>query len=260
MEQKNVVLNLCDKPAARPALIAWLLGVSALWFVGIYLIRGHYVWTIGEVDMECVLLSFIHAVVMSRWQKHAGVVYKRDWLRIFVRLFAAVSMLFFPASLLSVSLDWSDYLEMPILSTCLCLLGLFLMILPLYVHSLICNYVDGSLPFWPSFRYIRSLKSGAPVYGYEGESAFWRFLMELGDSGYGAYMNAPSEMYDSEIVPERKDMTSDYYGRHGEFKTNEQVLAHLEDMQQMSSEPGFMPDEQGYDWDEISDAKNDGFI
>jgi len=50
-------------------------------------------------------------------------------------------------------------------------------------------------------------------------------------------------------------------GRDDPFATNDRIRANMEDMQQFASgDPGFNPYDHGYDWDEISDAGNDGYF
>lgn len=72
------------------------------------------------------------------------------------------------------------------------------------------------------------------------------------DSGYD---------YDSRSRSEYSSMTSNYYGKHGEFDTNDRMRANMEDMEQFhNSSSSFDPYDHGYDWDEISDADNDGYF
>ena len=57
------------------------------------------------------------------------------------------------------------------------------------------------------------------------------------------------------------DLTKDDLGEHGEFDINDEVRAHMEDMQQAQADnPRYDPLEDGYDWDEVTDAINDGYI
>lgn len=50
-------------------------------------------------------------------------------------------------------------------------------------------------------------------------------------------------------------------GRDDPFATNDRIRANMEDMQQFASgDSGFNPYDHGYDWDEISDAENDGYF
>ena len=56
-------------------------------------------------------------------------------------------------------------------------------------------------------------------------------------------------------------MTKDYMGNHGEFDINDEVRLHMEDMQQAQADnPDYDPFEDGYDWYEVVDAINDGYI
>lgn len=56
-------------------------------------------------------------------------------------------------------------------------------------------------------------------------------------------------------------ITDNYYGMHGEFDLNDAMRANMEDMEQFRSvDPYFDPKEHGYDWDEVMDALNDGYI
>ena len=56
-------------------------------------------------------------------------------------------------------------------------------------------------------------------------------------------------------------MTDSYYGHRGEFDTNDAVRARMEDMEQFyEGDHDFNAFEQGYDWDEIVDAVNDGYL
>lgn len=56
-------------------------------------------------------------------------------------------------------------------------------------------------------------------------------------------------------------LTDTYYGHRGEYDTNDTILSRMEDMEQFyANDPDFDATEQGYDWDEIIDAVNDGFL
>jgi len=56
-------------------------------------------------------------------------------------------------------------------------------------------------------------------------------------------------------------MTGSYYGHRGEFDTNDAVRARMEDMEQFyEGDNDFNAFEHGYDWDEIVDAVNDGYL
>lgn len=259
MGKKETILNVNDRPSFRLGLMVWLIGVSVAVAVACYFLLGcdFSYSALSQIIGICVFVSFSQAIVMGRWHSHVGVMYKKDPARIFVRVFAAVSLILFPLGLVSLDNDWYDFLEHPFICLGFYLVGLLFMPIPLYIHTLLCNGPDDDLPFWPSVRYLKSFRGGEPIYGHAGESALWAALMSFTDVNFDSI---PEETPQDEPLPEYKNMTDDYYGRNGEFKTNDTIRAHMEDMQQMSTEPGFNPEDHGYDFDEINDAKADGFI
>lgn len=258
MAKKENVVNLKDKPCFRPGLIAWLSGVSVAWAVAWYFICGCDIShaPLSLILMGCGVMSFFHAVVMGAWHSHVGVIYKRDPIRIFVRVFGAVSMVLFPVAILATDIDMYDLVEHPYLCSAYYLVILPFMLIPLFIQTLICNGFSEFLPFMPSGRYLKSLRNGEDIHGRDGECAIWSLFLSMGDDGYGH----SSETFMDEHIPDEHRITDDYYGKHGEFDSNDRIRAHMEDMQQMANEPGFDPEDHGYDWDEISDARNDGFI
>lgn len=87
------------------------------------------------------------------------------------------------------------------------------------------------------------------------EFLFWPFLALF---GLGSFSHTRGH---SSSGRRSNPMTDDFYGHRGEFDTNDAVRARMEDMEQFyNGDHDFNAFEQGYDWDEIVDAVNDGYL
>lgn len=57
----------------------------------------------------------------------------------------------------------------------------------------------------------------------------------------------------------KESMTSDYYGRHGEFDRNDEDRAYCEDMQQMHSANSDVNLEEHFGWENKLNYDNEGY-
>lgn len=106
-------------------------------------------------------------------------------------------------------------------------------------------------------------KAGSSGRSDSSYSGLW-FIFALIGSIFGlgsTNARTGSRTYGSRSSRRSESMTGSYYGHRGEFDTNDAVRARMEDMEQFyEGDNDFNAFEHGYDWDEIVDAVNDGYL
>lgn len=252
MGRKIIIVNKTDRPGDRPVMNAILWTLAFLCAIPVFWLyveeEGFNLCYLADIiyfylPVYLFLLGLVLPFAFFIWQRCKKVIYKKDRVRIGLKILAvcgpiAAVVAYFYYDGITISRFNEGYENVGAVILFLVMSGMTAPVMVWFVSMCDCGKT-AELSDKP-------LKS----FSYSYDSSYYEPSGRLGSShestDYGPGLNL--------------DMTSDYYGKHGEFDTNDRIRAHMEDMEQMSRDEGFDPHDHGYDWDEISDARNDGYI